>query len=1241
MAPQLTRQFVWTVIPAGRIAEFNGQQMAWCTLLITPRLLSTTPSTAQTLGDFGLQDWPQLLNSADLTGVRYDNPAAKPTNISVIGVPYIGIEGAAPPAPDRSAWWKTVFPPDTVVAPYQGLSTPYDPNNALEFPASQAGQTIKNTYAAASSAQLSAALVNDAAANRTGPRPHLAQMLSPTLTADLQQAYDFYRKQSTNRISRPATPDVAGPQNEFHSVVSRLADHPLVLRALGLLIDVAVPISDLPNNSGALSVRPSWPNPDPMRVDIAAVTAYSVDAAKKRFVPDTLHADTASPYTWGMLAAGGAALLDAQNSFRFQIVPFDVDGAALRMVSHLSDGDPRDPTDPNGPGLPALRTAGFGLLDTQRKTELDNRARRANDRADPNSLADPHNPLTAENLIGGYRLDIFDEAAGKWRSLCRRRMEYGAGTVAIGADQPGGLLEEGYVRVDSVTADDANTAYLHQVLARFDGWSAVASRPDRIPDATTDPTSSPLTVSQAHDPGSLPRLRFANRDTNRYPANYGTYRMRVRLADLAGGGIRLDEPATDEQQSQSFPHCRFEPIKAPELLPTRAYVDGEGQAQLVIRSDPRNGLLPDDYAREHPAYRPYDLRYLFAPKATLDLAIAHGMFDQAMGTAAQQTVDTEFIKAVRADLDVKDIIPGQPPIGTGGAAYYTVPESPAKPLPWLPDPAARGVVINPRSGTVTGITQFDNWIAWKGAWPDYSPMVLDLKHVAGVSGCQITRDKAAGTWTIALAPGQQATLDIASFPSLGSVAGLGMALWAGADPISSDPATPGGAITQAVCAGHLRTVTPPRTITVVHAVQQPLNGPGGRFTPGRFAGDTFAVLQTIPLQLDIASTARIDVHAQWSDIDDNVSAPGPTHNAFATHIGSYDVAGDGRPQPIPTITHTFGDTRARHVTYSVTAISRFHDYFETITATNPDACTVGATLQVTDIPTSARPPAPKLRYAMPAFAWTRNGAAGGNYTSTRAGGLVRVFLERPWFASGADEALAVIVSADGTAGSHLSVAGRDPIWATGATHSPLTAADFGGGQQVTVRDPVTGETTTVVVYPLDPVTSFDSQLNCWIVDVDLSPLVVHCYSPFVRLSLCRYQPTCIPDVSPLSPPVQTEPIQLFAQRDLALTWDAANPNQFDVVLNGDVGPDGPNHNTVAAELQSIAGAVANPSDLIGGAIGWKPGPSVKGALNQPLTFSRSQINHGDHVRVVVTETENYQSQTPSARIVYTDTIAVQ
>src|SRR5262249_55925152 len=151
----------------------------------------------------------------------------------------------------------------------------------------------------------------------------------------------------------------------------------------------------------------------------------------------------------------------------------------------------------------------------------------------------------------------------------------------------------------------------------------------------------------------------------------------------------------------------------------------------------------------------------------------------------------------------------------------------------------------------------------------------------------------------------------------------------------------------------------------------------------------------------VASTGRIDVHGEWSDFDDSITDPPtpPATRSFATHVGSYDVALARRDKALPIITHIFGDTRRRRVTYSVTAVSRFRDYFAKITSTDPDACTVRNILGETDIPSSARAPAPQLRYTMPAFGWSRD-SSGGVHRSTRRGGGVRVFLERPWFASG-------------------------------------------------------------------------------------------------------------------------------------------------------------------------------------------------------------------------------------------------
>lgn len=78
----------------------------------------------------------------------------------------------------------------------------------------------------------------------------------------------------------------------------------------------------------------------------------------------------------------------------------------------------------------------------------------------------------------------------------------------------------------------------------------------------------------------------------------------------------------------------------------------------------------------------------------------------------------------------------------------------------------------------------------------------------------------------------------------------------------------------------------------------------------------------------------------------------------------------------------------------------------------------GAAVTRLDIPATARPAAPKVSYVIPAFDWAS--AAGGTIfnpkvTSTRQGGGLRVYLDRPWFSSGDGEQLGVVTWAGATA----------------------------------------------------------------------------------------------------------------------------------------------------------------------------------------------------------------------------------
>src|SRR5207237_8685075 len=91
---------------------------------------------------------------------------------------------------------------------------------------------------------------------------------------------------------------------------------------------------------------------------------------------------------------------------------------------------------------------------------------------------------------------------------------------------------------------------------------------------------------------------------------------------------------------------------------------------------------------------------------------------------------------------------------------------------------------------------------------------------------------------------------------------------------------------------------------------------------------------------------------------------------------------------------------------------------------------------------SARPEAPKVLYIVPTFKWERN--ANG---TKRTGGGLRIYLDRPWYSSGDDEKLAVLLPAGGKLDAKMepfvSLWGKDPIWASGpARNGELNGNDF-------------------------------------------------------------------------------------------------------------------------------------------------------------------------------------------------------
>jgi hypothetical protein len=1226
------RHFVWTAIPAGRVEAGGAGPAALLTVLLTPRLRGPA-NPPLNLSSFGMQRWPELLAQVAFEAV-VGSPGVSVAARRVAYVTPAGEEIRFTLAEQLSAW-NALFGAAMPVRPH--AQTTYAGRKVRTFPAADAAKATRDAYGGAGRAHLEhrgeapqlspalrTALQTLRATWQAGLQPTARRTGRPEADAPpLARAYDFYRREDHDDDFTPlqVRADVGADEHEFHDVVGKLADHPLLLRALGLVVDLALPRASLAA-ADRLRITPKWPNPatrppppswtDAAHRDICPTTVYELTGS--RFV-----ARQTGRVRRGMLVLTGAGVAPSANP-RWEVVPFDVDGAVLRMVG-AATGTPSGADE----SLPALRSMGFALVQRDRAQLHGERVARSQQLANPQTLHDA--ALTAEDLMGGYRIDVLDIDTGRWRSLCERRVRYTIGELSIGqdarADAPGGTLEEAYLRplAASTGAGARDALYIHESVARWDGWSLAAPRPDRVVDTGAMPERSsgepPFESSVEPVRGSLPRLYFGRQ-----------YRLRARIADLVGGGLQLDEVGHDEERTEVFTHRRFEPIPPPELVPTHKYEDGEGHERLVIRSD--RSVAVAEYARTH-GYRPYDLRQILAPKSSVELAMQHRFtFDSALGPeASSQDVARLLEVAKRADRELLDI-PGAHAVGLepGSDAprpYVVIPEQGIS-LPWLADPMAKAVALhqlarplNQETGLPGPSSGLPEKCLWQGDWHSRLPVALRL--VPATAGCAVTQSEDRRTLTVALGPAEEVTLEISSCPGTGDVHLFGIAAWLGPDRTK----------TELIALGKHRMITPPRTVTLVHAVQRPLRDPGGVLISMRDVGATDSILQTDTLRIDTGSTARIDIHGRWIDRDD-VPPAAPVTRQRDVHVGSYDVAVG--PLRLPEIRQEFGDTRRRRVTFTVTAVSRFKDCFGRVTASDANACIARGDLATTDVPSAARPPAPKLLYTVPTFGWSQTTDGPLSLTRLRRGGGLRVFLERPWFVSGDEETLCVLAwwvgsSADERTLPHLSVAGRDPIWDTGDPPTLLTAAEVTAPVKAEARMLECDRTLQVLAFGV----TFDAEGNRWYADVDLSKVAGSSYSPFVRLALARYQSHSVRPDYMLSPSVQTEPIQLAPHRSLRVTRSTGHAS---VVLEG-LGPAGPRPNVVRAEVQ--VGEPAHPAAIAG----WTTVYATSAGLGQALQMDVPSPGRRP-LRLLVKESERYSPETSAGetaereRLVYVDTV---
>lgn len=761
------------------------------------------------------------------------------------------------------------------------------------------------------------------------------------------------------------------PDIDFNLGFSLLREHPAVLRALGLILDLTIPRRDLDTfpERGVLSVR--WDDPPK---DLPAIRPRWTSYQRSGFQP--------APRPDSPLHPGGfVALADD----RWRVLTLDPELSLGALVDAAGQVVLR--------GLPAMRTAGLLLVDTSRRGDLEQRAGRSRSARDPARDFDlERTPLEADDLVLGYRIDarVF---GGTWRSLTRRHAIYDVNDLELVTDPD----EEGHVKVGGGVDEGDGVLRASQVVARWDGWSLAAPRPPlgTARQAPARSRTAPYHLGADLTPHSLPRLAFAV-----------TYQLRARVADIAGGGPPLLAPSPDGCDTDTVPFMRLEPVLPPDVrLPVGApeqFGTGASLYTLVVRAPEGAGTapVPGDSAGPDPDTG----RDLVAPGTSFEVVERHGKF--AGDPAASLAL------VARSDL---------PDPGSGGVTAFVrgVAGEPPRDLEsrtWAPlnrDDSAGEDLPDP--------------------WPNLDPKRMVLLPRLDVD--EPTLDFVAhDLLVVRLSPAEEATVEISSLIDQRHQAAFAISTWLGADAEQFDDGQTADKVAEAEAllrSGRHPMATPARRIRVRHAVRRPMGTPAGDLLGVRPAGATYVDLSP-PLEtsgsligVHPASTIAVDVTAGWQsteDLDDPAVSERP--------VGRIDVnRSDTR---LAGIRHEIGDTKHREVTYRLTTVSRFRDCYDDADTAPPEAFSTTGTIGPISILSSARPPAPAVRSVVPGFVWDESRQPDGTVIRRRLGNRVRVELGAPWHATGDGERLVVLVrGADPIeVADHVTQCGRDPIWQT-------------------------------------------------------------------------------------------------------------------------------------------------------------------------------------------------------------------
>ena len=267
--PTLSSNLLWITVPGGITTDGDAGQ-AIVRVLVVPRLQGSS------LAAEGLASWPPPALATSPLAV--DFAAAPEQAFQTVTVP-------PPHGQAQPGLWEAFFGPGTPLQPARQSSAP--PLLVKVAETGQQATAIRDTFTKAAATKITA-----------DPASHakLDRVVRKQLTT-------YWSDDAPAPPPSPIVPAPAATLVDFHRVLSLLREHPAVLRALGLIIELRLPVAQLPAGWATGVVRVRWPDAPPAPTLPALIcpwTQYEYAPASQRFLPASTPA----------ISAGMVALTD-------------------------------------------------------------------------------------------------------------------------------------------------------------------------------------------------------------------------------------------------------------------------------------------------------------------------------------------------------------------------------------------------------------------------------------------------------------------------------------------------------------------------------------------------------------------------------------------------------------------------------------------------------------------------------------------------------------------------------------------------------------------------------------------------------------------------------------------------------------------------------------------------------------------------------------------------------------------